>query len=355
MSRCARCGAELRANSKWCLACGEGVEGSDEWVHSAPTAEFEFSLTDETITEAHAQLVLPAPVEAKSQVEAVTLETIPEEPLPTEPDFGNDTIAATVPIPSTDPPDPPAPATLQQSRPATAAAKGRKPVPVALLLLPLIFVALASAAAYYVLTRESSRKSGPAPVRKVTRQAAVKSAPTPAQPAAQPAAIETVTQSLETQGPPAPRPELEVPSPVPPKEENRKTSSSRGSKKTTAPEPEPLPEAESAPEEPQPVDPMAVVEPGPGVTSAELVYRAPLRLPLRARIRRVRGRASVEVIVKTDGTPESPALIESSGNEIFDRAAMSAAMQCRFAPGIRNGERVRTRARIDYSNVSTPQ
>ncbi|MGK2856486.1 MAG: TonB family protein [Thermoanaerobaculia bacterium] len=147
------------------------------------------------------------------------------------------------------------------------------------------------------------------------------------------AATET---ALTTQGPPEP----EKPKPTPVR------------KRESAPPPPPPPTetVEPEPEPPPPVVEGALVELGPGVVDAKLVSKQPLRLSFKERLKRTRGSATIGLIVGIDGSPEQMQVLESSGDEVIDNAAIQATAASRYLPATKDGVRVRVRAVLEFTN-----
>ena len=74
----------------------------------------------------------------------------------------------------------------------------------------------------------------------------------------------------------------------------------------------------------------------------------PPTYPPGARGKRIEGMARVTFIVNTDGTIESPAVIEAEPTGIFERAALSAVRKWRFKPGVKDDAPVRTRVQQTF-------
>jgi TonB family protein len=113
-------------------------------------------------------------------------------------------------------------------------------------------------------------------------------------------------------------------------------------------EPTPQPEPEPEPE-PQ-VREGDLVEPGTGVVDAKLIVKQPLRLSLKDRVKRTRGTATVVFIVGITGIPENPEILESSGDDAIDKAALRAASASRYTPATKDGVNVRVRAVLMFTN-----
>ncbi|MBI2212757.1 MAG: TonB family protein [Acidobacteria bacterium] len=108
---------------------------------------------------------------------------------------------------------------------------------------------------------------------------------------------------------------------------------------------------EPAPEPEPQVSEGDLVEPGPGVIDAKLIAQQPLRLSIKDRVvKRTRGTATVAFIVGINGVPENPEIVESSGEDAIDKAALRAATASRFTPATKDGVKVRVRAVLTFSN-----
>lgn len=119
------------------------------------------------------------------------------------------------------------------------------------------------------------------------------------------------------------------------------------------PPPPPPPPTETVEPEPEPVPVVKegdLVELGPGVVDAKLIVKQPLRLSLKDRLRRTRGSATIGFIVGIDGAPEQMEVLESSGDETIDKAAIRAAASSRYVPATKDGVTVRVRAVLEFTN-----
>jgi TonB family protein len=76
----------------------------------------------------------------------------------------------------------------------------------------------------------------------------------------------------------------------------------------------------------------------------------PLRLSFKDRVKRARGTASVSLIVGINGVPEETKILQSSGDDSIDKAALRAAAASRYSPATKNGVKVRVRAVLLFTN-----
>jgi serine/threonine-protein kinase len=121
-------------------------------------------------------------------------------------------------------------------------------------------------------------------------------------------------------------------------------------KAPVAPPVEPTPQPEPEPEPEPQVREGDLVEPGTGVVDAKLIVKQPLRLSLKDRVKRTRGTATVVFIVGITGIPENPEILESSGDDAIDKAALRAASASRYTPATKDGVNVRVRAVLMFTN-----
>ena len=72
--------------------------------------------------------------------------------------------------------------------------------------------------------------------------------------------------------------------------------------------------------------------------------------PPQARLRQQEGFVTVEFVVNTDGSVDSPTVIDAQPQDIFNQAALRAVVRWRFSPGMRGGEAVavRVRQRVEF-------
>jgi serine/threonine-protein kinase len=156
---------------------------------------------------------------------------------------------------------------------------------------------------------------------------------------AAPTATTATTATTTTQAPAAPA------TPKTP----AKTTKKREKPAATPPaEPKPKPRPEPEPE--PAVSEGDLVAPGPGVVDAQLIVQQPLRLSIKDRMKRVRGTASVSLIVGINGVPEETKILQSSGDDSIDKAALRAAAASRYSPATKNGVKVRVRAVLLFTN-----
>jgi protein TonB len=146
-------------------------------------------------------------------------------------------------------------------------------------------------------------------------------APTPVTP---PAAVPPPTQ--EVAPPPAAEPEPVAPPPAPIVAE------------PPAPEPAPAPAAPAAPV----VQVGDLVGPGPGVIPPGLVNRPSPAYPPMAKMQRVEGTVSVEVLVDENGAVRDTRFVKRVPQNVgLNEAAMAAAQQAKFRPATKSGVRVK--------------
>lgn len=88
-------------------------------------------------------------------------------------------------------------------------------------------------------------------------------------------------------------------------------------------------------------DPNAVAtksaETDPVFNAAYLNNPAPI-YPLSAKRKSIQGKVFIDVVVKTDGTPERVFVSHTSGSKVLDEAALDAVKQWKFAPARRGGQ-----------------
>ncbi len=161
--------------------------------------------------------------------------------------------------------------------------------------------------------------------------------------------VESEISEVSEYGPPLPDGFVEPKPPPPPKPEPRTAPS----KPEPEPEPEP-PEPEPEPEpEPPPEPPVLegeLVQPGPDVQDASIIAKGPLRLPVRARLRRAKGTATVDILIGINGVPDEVRMVKRSGDADIDDAVLEAARNSRFIPATKDGVRVRIWKRLDFGN-----
>ncbi len=266
--------------------------------------------------------------------------------------------------PASQPPTPPPPvsrpATPQPPAPAPAPAQPKSGLSsktiviiavVALLALAALSVAGYAAWELYkrITARPAALPSATAPVTTETTATdtttsdvvIIEAAPTTTiATAIDTAAVDTAavdTAMTTTQAPIGPEASKTPPKPVKPR---------------VKPPPPPPPTVTVAPEPaPQPVvNEGDLVELGPGVTDAKLITKQPLRLSVKERLKRTRGSATIGFIVGIDGAPEQMQILESSGEEVIDKAAILATAASRYTPATKDGVKVRVRAALEFSN-----
>jgi len=79
---------------------------------------------------------------------------------------------------------------------------------------------------------------------------------------------------------------------------------------------------------------------------APLFTAVPIEYPVDLWDRDVEGETLVRVKVSDTGAVTDAEVLESSGYEAFDSAAVSGAMKLRFEPARRNGKRIEVWARV---------
>lgn len=88
-------------------------------------------------------------------------------------------------------------------------------------------------------------------------------------------------------------------------------------------------------------DPNAIAtksaETDPVFNAAYLNNPAPV-YPLSAKRKSIQGKVFIDVVVKTDGTPERVFVSHTSGSEVLDEAALDAVKQWKFIPARRGGQ-----------------
>lgn len=88
-------------------------------------------------------------------------------------------------------------------------------------------------------------------------------------------------------------------------------------------------------------DPNAVAtksaESDPVFNAAYLNNPAPI-YPLSAKRKSIQGKVFIDVVVKTDGTPDRVFVSHTSGSEALDEAALEAVKQWKFIPARRGGQ-----------------
>jgi TonB family protein len=92
------------------------------------------------------------------------------------------------------------------------------------------------------------------------------------------------------------------------------------------------------------------VQLGPDVQDVTVIAKAPLKLGMGARFRRVKGTAIVDVLIGINGVPDEVRMVKRSGNEKIDKAALEAAQNSRFLPAMKDGVRVRLWKRMEFGN-----
>jgi protein TonB len=87
---------------------------------------------------------------------------------------------------------------------------------------------------------------------------------------------------------------------------------------------------------------------------APLFQEVPVHYPLELWDRDVEGETLVRVRVSDTGTVTEVEILESSGIEAFDSAAVAGAMEMRFEPARRNGRRIEVWARLPVRFTKRP-
>ncbi len=160
------------------------------------------------------------------------------------------------------------------------------------------------------------------PVVQPPAAAAKPPAPEPAPPA--PAPVETAPAPAPDPEPPAPVPQAPPPAPEP-----------------AASEPEPPAPAPAAPAAPA-VQVGDLATPGPGVVPPALLNRPSPAYPQMAKMQRVEGVVSVEVLVDESGAVRDSRFVKKVPQNVgLNEAAMTAAQQAKFRPATKSGVRVK--------------
>jgi len=81
-------------------------------------------------------------------------------------------------------------------------------------------------------------------------------------------------------------------------------------------------------------------------STPEIAENPPPVYPRIARIRGYEGLVLLEVDVSADGSCTGVEVIESSGHEVLDQAAVDAVQKWKFRPALANGATVSGRARV---------
>ena len=74
----------------------------------------------------------------------------------------------------------------------------------------------------------------------------------------------------------------------------------------------------------------------------EMIEQIPANYPEEAKVDGVEGEVWIKSLVDRDGTVRKALVTQTSGYDMFDQAAVEAALECRFKPGELNGEPVAT-------------
>jgi TonB family protein len=172
------------------------------------------------------------------------------------------------------------------------------------------------------LREARSQQAAPAPVAAAAATAPPPSAPAPeAPPVGAPAAA-----PLETGAPPA----------------GGEVASAATEPTAAAVDPAPAPAPAEPPRAPAPVERGSLVTMGAGVVPPQLVSRLDPRYPPLARVRRLEGSVTVEVLVDENGTVVQTRLLKGDDRGLgFNEAAIAAAQSARFRPATKNGVAVR--------------
>lgn len=253
---------------------------------------------------------------------------------------------------------PPAPAPRPSTPPAPVSAKPKSGVTTRTIviiavvaLLALAALSVAGYAAWKVYKRYVATSTAPAAVTPpATTDSSATTAPTATTSEVEiiesvpsvsvPPAVETAaidTNSTATQAPV--EPEKPKP-PVKPVKKREKAPPPPPPTETVEPEPEPEPVVNEG----------DLVALGPDVVDAKLITKQPLRLSVKDRLKRTRGSATIGFIVGIDGAPEQMEVLESSGDEAIDNAALRATAASRYVPATKNGVKVRVRAALEFTN-----
>lgn len=112
------------------------------------------------------------------------------------------------------------------------------------------------------------------------------------------------------------------------------------------PEPPPPPPAPAAPPEAPAAPPALPAPPAPPVSRPVVPALAPPPYPQAAVDQNISGRVVLIVSIDEAGRPTNVEVEHSEPEGIFDRAAVAAAGQWKFAPAIENGRPVPSRVRV---------
>ena len=72
----------------------------------------------------------------------------------------------------------------------------------------------------------------------------------------------------------------------------------------------------------------------------EMVWREDPVYPLEAKNHNIEGIVHIKALVKKDGTVGGTMIVKSSGNDLLDRSALTAALGNEFKPAIKDGKPV---------------
>lgn len=308
----------------------------------------------------------PAPAASQEDVPTVaTPQALPKKPAPpppppAPPPARPPEISVPPPAPRKAPP-PPAPAPPARAgqaagQPAKKGMSTRTLIIVAIVsLFALAAFAVAGYAALQLYKRYAGSRASSTPA--TTTAPAETSATAPATDTVEIIETSTIPTMTETTATAAPATTSEAVATAtaapPPPAEAPKAKAKTTKKREKAPAPAPV-ETPSKPEpapEPEPeVAEGDLVEPGPGVVDAKLIVQQPLKLSLKERVKRTRGTAVVSLVVGINGVPEDVEILQSSGDDAIDKAALRAAAASRFTPATKNGVKVRVRTVLQFTN-----
>jgi TonB family protein len=88
---------------------------------------------------------------------------------------------------------------------------------------------------------------------------------------------------------------------------------------------------------------------------APLYGQTPIEYPLELWDRDVEGRTLLRVRVTDVGRVDSVVVLESSGHDAFDSAAIAGARDLRFTPARRNGKRIEVWAQVPVHFSKNPR
>ena len=70
----------------------------------------------------------------------------------------------------------------------------------------------------------------------------------------------------------------------------------------------------------------------------EMIYEKSPEYPIEAKENEIEGTVWVKALVAKDGSVEKADIQKSSGNELLDKSALKAALECKYKPAIKDGK-----------------